>query len=409
MISPWLLTPFVLLLLTIALGPLCVPAWWHRHYSKVCCAIAIFVIAWYVPFPSHHERLWETACQYLSFIILIGALFVVSGGIRVSVEGGSTPLANVVFLFVGALAANLLGAIGASMLLIRPWLHLNQRRAAPHHIAFFIFIVSNIGGCLTPLGPPLFLGYVLGVPFTWTIARCFPAWSVALVLLLALFYILDARLSPDSSGPRSWRCAGLHNLIFLVVIIAAMAVNHPLFLRQGIMIVPALASWLTTRKEIHRANNFQVEPFREVAILFFAIFAAMMPALDYLQTHATASPSASPGSYYFASGLLSSVLDNAPTYLCFLKSISGHTEHIDVKPIIGDPKLAVYLVAISVGSVFFGGLTYIGNAPNLMVKSIADHQKFPTPGFLVYILKFALPFLVPTLIIVWLLFFHGKI
>lgn len=407
MISPLLIAPFILLLLAIALGPLLLPGWWHRHYPKFCAVIALFVIVWYAFALHDYSRLWETSCQYLSFIVLIGSLFVVSGGIHVSVEGGSSPLANTVFLLIGALAANLLGAIGASMLLIRPWLDLNRRRAAPHHIVFFIFIVSNIGGGLTPLGPPLFLGYILGVPFAWTIIHCFPAWSVALVLLLVLFYILDARLPrAGASAPRSWRFAGLHNLLFLAVIVASMGLNHPLFLREAIMLVAALASWFTTRKEIHRANNFQLEPFREVAVLFFAIFAAMMPALDYLQSQAAPSPSASPGAYYFASGLLSSILDNAPTYLCFLKSITGQTDPAHISQIISDPRLARYLVAISIASVFFGCATYIGNAPNFMVKSIAEHQKFPAPGFVTYIFKYTLPFLAPVLLVIWLLFFR---
>jgi len=408
MTPPLILAPFVLLLLAIALGPLCFPAFWSRHYPKVCGALALLVVAVYLLVLHNPARVWETASQYLTFIVVVGSLFVVSGGIHITVKGGATPVANVLFLLAGAVAANLLGAIGASMLLIRPWLRLNRPHFAPRHVAFFIFLVSNVGGCLTPLGPPLLLGYTLGVPFWWTTTRCLPAWAVAVALLLIIFYILDKRACQPAAAQHvseRWRFEGLFNLFFLAVILAAMAVNHPHFLREAIMLAAALASWFTTGKAIHRENHFHFEPLKEVAILFFAIFATMMPALDWLQAHAASLPAAGPATYYFGAGTLSSVLDNAPTYLCFLQAALS-ANHATLPQLISDPQLAAYLVAISVGSVFFGASTYIGNAPNFMVKAIADHQKLPTPGFLEYMWRFTLPFLAPTLLLVGLLFFR---
>ncbi|HWD20600.1 MAG TPA: sodium:proton antiporter [Verrucomicrobiae bacterium] len=428
-IPPALLAPFVLLLALIALGPLWFPGWWGRHYPKVACGLALFVALWY-GFGLHMgHRVLETAHEYFSFIALIGSLFVVSGGIHITVKGEATPRANVLFLLIGAVAANLLGTTGASMLLIRPWIRLNKYRITAHHVVFFIFIVSNVGGCLTPIGdPPLFLGYLMGVPFWWTASRCLPAWGVGVALLLAMFYFVDrknfarasAAVREKETASEHWKFEGLKNLFFLAVILASTAVKNPPFLREALMIAAALGSYFTTPKPIHESNHFHMDPVKEVAILFIGIFGTMIPALDWLQANASLLQSPAPAFFYFGSGTLSSVLDNAPTYLCFLKAVFGRfvapnlagtpgglTDQMQVAYIIASPKLATYLVAVSVGSVFFGANTYIGNGPNFMVKSIADHQKVHTPSFLVYIWKFTLPFMLPMLLVVWLLFFKS--
>src|SRR2546428_6003904 len=192
--DPWMILPFGFLLATIALGPLLFADWWHRHYPKVAYVLGAVTLAYYLFGLQAYARVWHMAIEYFSFIVLIGSLFVVSGGIHINVKGEATPLVNVVFLLVGAVIANLLGTTGASMLLIRPWLRMNKYRITAHHVVFFIFIISNVGGCLTPIGdPPLFLGYLNGIPFWWVAEHCWPMWTVAVVVLLAIFYVIDRR------------------------------------------------------------------------------------------------------------------------------------------------------------------------------------------------------------------------
>ncbi|MGH7968806.1 MAG: sodium:proton antiporter, partial [Limisphaerales bacterium] len=194
LVNPWMILPFVLLLAAIALAPFFFSGWWGKHYAKVAVALAGVVVLYYVLGLHASESVWRTGRDYLSFIALIGSLFVVSGGIHINVKGEATPYVNLIFLLIGAVIANLLGTTGASMLLIRPWLRMNKYRLTGHHVVFFIFIVSNVGGCLTPIGdPPLFLGYLMGVPFTWVIERCLPMWAVGVGLLLLMFYVLDRR------------------------------------------------------------------------------------------------------------------------------------------------------------------------------------------------------------------------
>jgi Na+/H+ antiporter NhaD/arsenite permease-like protein len=386
--------------------------WWGKHYSKLSFALAALVVILYAFDLNATPRVWHTAEEYFSFIALIGSLFVVSGGIHIGLKGEATPLANVVFLAVGALIANVLGTTGASMLLIRPWLRANKYRITGHHVVFFIFVISNVGGCLTPIGdPPLFLGYLRGVDFWWVARHGWMIWLTGLVILLAIFYVLDSRnyarapkaVREELTGHEQWRFEGMFNLVFLGIILGAVFVNHPRFLREALMIAAALGSYFTTRKSVHEANHFSLHPIREVAILFVGIFATMMPALDWLAANAGRVGVVTPGIFYFGSGILSSVLDNAPTYLSFFSALHGISGSPDVPTL--SAQHAPEILAISVGSVFFGANTYIGNGPNFMVKAIADHQKVHTPTFLGYVFKFTLPCMVPMLIIIWLLYF----
>jgi Na+/H+ antiporter NhaD/arsenite permease-like protein len=467
-VHPLMVLPFVLFLTLIALAPFFFSAWWGRHYTKVAFGLAALVALYYVLGLRSPESVWHTSRDYISFICLIGSLFVVSGGIHVIVKGEATPAANLVFLFIGAISANVLGTTGASMLLIRPWLRMNKYRLTGHHVIFFIFVISNVGGCLTPVGdPPLFLGYLMGVPFYWVMRRCLPMWGVGIGLLLLMFYFVDRRnylrapqnVRSELTAHERWRFEGLTNLFFLAIILAAVFIHQPPFLREGLMLGAAVASYFSTRKTVHEANHFTLHPIREVAVLFIGIFATMLPALDWLQTNAARLDLASPGFFYWGSGSLSSVLDNAPTYLCFLKTTFGRflspeviaqvtqlaqthgaglasltgshaeevrqaygalqtyhagdlarncvtTEQIQVACLLGNAKFNAYILAVSVGSVFFGANTYIGNGPNFMVKAIADHQHAHTPTFLGYIAKYTLPFMVPMLVVVWWLFFR---
>ncbi len=410
-----MILPFVLLLGAIANGPLLAPKWWLRHYAKVALGLGAVTLGYYIFVLRDMHRLADTGHEYISFIALVGSLYVVSGGIHIGVKSGATPFKNVIFLFVGAVIANFLGTTGAAMLLIRPWIRMNQSRITSHHIVFFIFIVANIGGCLTPIGdPPLFLGYLQGVPFWWVAEHCWPMWVVGLGLLLALFYIVDKvnfvrtlRLEPErETEHEAWRVEGLANLFFLAVILGAVFVET-LFVREALMVAAALGSYFTTKKTIHTANHFDFHPIIEVAVLFAGIFATMMPALGWLNENAArllgANPA--PGIFYWGTGLLSSALDNAPTYLGFLSALSGVAGTGNIHELLAQQHESI--LAISVGAVFFGALTYIGNGPNFMVKAVAEQQRVATPSFFGFILKFAVPFLLPVLVVVWLVFFRG--
>jgi Na+/H+ antiporter NhaD/arsenite permease-like protein len=467
--NPWMIVPFGVLLAAIALAPLFFGEWWQKHYPTVAWSLGAITLAYYLFYLNGQQRVWHTAVDYVSFITLIGSLFVVSGGIHINVKGQATPRANVLFLFVGAVISNLFGTTGASMLLIRPWLRMNKYRITAHHIVFFIFIVSNVGGCLTPIGdPPLFLGYLQGIPFWWIANHCWPIWAVGLGVLLAMFYLVDQgnflrapkQIRERLAEPHDvWRFEGLSNLFFLAVILGAVFIHNPPFLREIVMFAAAVGSYFTTRESVHKANDFNFHPIREVAILFAGIFATMMPALDWLKVNAAALGNPTPAFFYWSSGILSSVLDNAPTYLSFLNAIFGafvdpevvkqvqhlvQTQGVDLAAItgphaeqiqntfaalqryhaaellnqtvtreeieicflLGNPGYNKYILAVSVGAVFFGANTYIGNGPNFMVKAIADQQNVHTPTFLGFAFKFTLPAMFPMLVIVWWLFFR---
>ncbi len=418
-ISLWMILPFAGLLLSIALGPLLAPKWWHHHYPKVAMALGLFTAAYYFFVLHSGERLVHVGHEYLSFVALIGSLFVAAGGIHIVVKGESRPFTNVLFLFIGAVLSNIIGTTGASMLLIRPWIRMNKYRITTFHIVFFIFIVSNVGGALTPIGdPPLFLGYLRGVPFWWVLQNLWPLWIVGVALLLGVFYVFDSlnfRRPPKEvteavTGSEHWKFQGLHNLFFIAVILAAVLYNKllPPLVPEFLMLMAAFGSYRSTSQQIHEANSFNFEPIKEVAWLFAGIFATMIPALDYLGAHAADLGIQTAHQFYWATGSLSAFLDNAPTYLTFLSAEMGlHHLNIDLPgDVLRDSaEYRLELVAISAGAVFFGAMSYIGNGPNLMVKSIAEHAKVHAPSFFGYIFRFAIPILLPILAIIGFAFF----
>jgi Na+/H+ antiporter NhaD/arsenite permease-like protein len=416
--APGMIAPFALMLLAIALMPFIHKHWWEAHYPKIAAALGAITVGYYVFALHDAARMLHVAHEYVSFLALIGSLYVVSGGIHISGKSEARPWFNCLWLIFGAVLANLVGTTGASMLLIRPWMRMNQSRLAPFHIVFFIFIISNVGGCLTPIGdPPLFLGYLRGVPFSWTMKNCWPAWLIAISFLVAVFYFFDTksfRASPQTAAPNPtpepWRFDGLRNLAFLAVILAAVFVKQPPGLSEALMIAAAIASYLTTPARIHQANAFNFAPVREVAWLFAGIFATMVPALDYLEAHASSLGLNSPAKFFWSTGALSAGLDNAPTYLAFLAAAMGNqqlslTSSSDVARFVASHSRE--LLAVSLGAVFFGATTYIGNGPNFMVKSIAENSKVQMPSFFAYLLKFALPILVPLFLLISLLFFSS--
>jgi len=416
--NPLFIIPFAALLLCIATLPLLAPKFWEHQFKTVSVGLGLIAVVYYVVGLRAGGRMLGVAGEYVSFIIFIGSLFIVAGGIHVRTRGEATPLVNTLYLIAGAVLANLVGTTGASMLLIRPWIRMNKYRFTNFHTVFFIFVVSNVGGCLTPVGdPPLFLGYLKGVPFWWVTAKCFPAWALAVGCIVAIFYARDRvnflaaprDIRQKQTEHEEFKIEGLRNLWWLALILVAVFLKEPRGLRELLMTIAAIGSYRTTAQPIHDANHFSFGPIKEVGWLFCGIFATMVPALDYLEGHAAALGISAPMHFYWFSGALSGVLDNAPTYLTFLTAAFGLKNlNIDDSAQVGRflSEHGHYAVAVSLGSVFFGAMTYIGNGPNLMVKAIADHAKVHTPNFFLYIIRFSFPVLLPVFALVGWLFFR---
>ena len=410
----WLLAPFAILILAIAIGPLLIAPLWHRRYPLISTSLAAIVIAYYLLIRRNSAPVISALEEYISFIALIGSLFVVSGGIRIGVAGESTPFRNVVFLLLGGLLANFLGTTGAAMLLIRPWIRMNRYRITGYHIVFFIFVVANVGGCLTPIGdPPLFLGYLRGVPFFWPLQHLWPEWLAVIGLLLIVFYLFDRanfnrapkKIQKKETENESFQIEGWKNSLFLGTILIAVLIRGwgvPWFISDSIMVASAWASYHFTSPSIRQKNQFTFEPLKEVAWLFLGIFATLIPLIHILNASAHGLGHPSNLQYYWMTGSLSAFLDNAPTYLTFLTLALNL--HEPVLHLFDQTEVARFamqdpatLAAISLGAVFFGAATYIGNGPNLMIKSIAESSKIHMPSFFGYILRFTLPILIPIL------------
>jgi Na+/H+ antiporter NhaD/arsenite permease-like protein len=401
--------PFALLLLAMAVLPLATPHFWESNLRKLCVAAFLGLPVAVLYLQHHPQALVHAATDYASFIILLGSLFVVSGGILVTGDIQARPAVNTAFLAVGALLASFIGTTGASMLLIRPLLATNrERRRRVHTVVFFIFVVSNVGGCLTPLGdPPLFLGYLRGVPFTWTF-RLFPHWLLALVLLLLVYYAWDryeysretpGTLSRDEALVEPIRVRGVFNLGLLLLICVGVAVLRAPWRELAMLAVAALSLFAST-SELRKKNAFTFAPIAEVAALFAGIFVTMLPALDILRARGPALGISTPNEFFWTTGLLSSFLDNAPTYVTFLtiaQSLSLPNEVVGVTHDV--------LAGISVGAVFMGANTYIGNGPNLMVRAMAESDGVPMPSFFGYTL-YSLGVLVPCFVLISLVFFR---
>jgi Na+/H+ antiporter NhaD/arsenite permease-like protein len=412
----WAVLPFGGFVLSIALFPLVAPHFWERHYGKVSAAFGVPVAAWFLV--ENPGELLHTGVEYVDFIILLGSLFTISGGILLRGTVRGTPWNNCVFLGIGAVIANVCGTTGASMLLIRPLLRANaHRRRTAHIVIFFIFVVSNAGGMLTPIGdPPLFLGYLRGVPFFWTLENLWLIWLFAVGILVGTFYVIDRRvLSTEGTGragaggsalPRTaeeagdtrFSIEGKGNVLLLAVVIGAVFLPPPL---REILMAAALAAsvWLTP-SWIRRENGFTWHPIEEVAILFAGIFATMIPALLILKARGSGIGVAAPAHFFWATGILSSFLDNAPTYLSFLSLAQGLGGG-GLADVVGVP--APVLRAISIGAVLMGATTYIGNAPNFMVKSIAESAGVRMPSFFGY-MAYSVALLFPVFGLITLLF-----
>jgi Na+/H+ antiporter NhaD/arsenite permease-like protein len=400
--------PFAGLLLAIAILPLAAPHFWESNLRKlmVAGALALPVLALYAQV--RPEALGHAASDYASFIILLGGLFMISGGILLEGDLQATTRTNALLLGTGALFASFIGTTGASMLLIRPLLQTNrERKRVAHTVVFFIFLVSNIGGCLTPLGdPPLFLGYLAGVPFSWTL-RLLPEWLFTVALVLAVYVVWDRReraretladLKRDFYEVRPLRVAGKDNVVLLLGVLAAVAFLQAPW-REIVIVSLAALSYFRTDRELHAANRFTFQPILEVAALFAGIFVTMLPALDLLRARGAELGVREPWQFFWASGMLSSFLDNAPTYLTFLALAKG----LGLPPEVAGVPHEI-LRAISLGSVFMGANSYIGNGPNFMVRAIAEERGVRMPSFGGYML-YSGAVLLPIFAIVTLVFF----
>lgn len=435
----WLVIPFVVLLLMIATGPLFYEHFWHQNYPKIAVGLAILVVLYYLFVLGNVHAPVHSLAEYIQFIALLASLYIASGGILIEIDKKSTPMANVSLLIIGALISNLIGTTGASMLLIRPFIRLNKGNVQAYHIIFFIFMVSNVGGSLTPIGdPPLFLGFLKGIPFFWTLEHNLLPWILALAMLALVFYFVDKRFGranddselEETVYTNKFSLIGVKNFGWLFIIICSVFLDPNVidgvpaimydgmkfsYLREIIMLSVAYLSYRFADKRAIKGNEFNFEPIREVAFIFIGIFGTMMPALELVGEFAKSPDGAAMithNTLYWGTGVLSGFLDNAPTYLNFLAAAMAskgasinNIEEVRQFAADGYHDSAFELMAISVASVFFGAMTYIGNGPNFMVKSIAEQSGVKMPSFFGYIIRFSLPILLPLLFIIWLVFF----
>jgi Na+/H+ antiporter NhaD/arsenite permease-like protein len=438
----WSCIPFACMLLSIALFPLVAPEFWHHHFGKVS---AFWAASMGIPFliafkgDALEQILHIILADYVPFIILLWSLYTVSGGILLRGSLRGTPVVNVVMLIIGTALASWMGTTGAAMLMIRPFLRANSyRKNRTFMVVFFIFLVANVGGALTPLGdPPLFLGFLHGVSFFWTL-KVLPHMLAVVVTLLVVYFFIDsyyyrkeaAAPPKDEADKAPLKLEGLHNFIFLAGIVGSVLMSGMVdwghvntlgvhraiqdWVRDGLLIAMGILSLLTTPIRVREDNEFSWFPIIEVGYLFIGIFITMIPCLAILK----AGPHGAlaflingvtrPMHYFWAAGALSSFLDNAPTYLTFFSTAlgsfySGMTEPQAVPLLMADK--TIYLEAISAGAVFFGACSYIGNAPNFMVRSISEEAGTPMPSFFGYIAKYTLIFLIPSFVLVTLIFF----
>ena len=439
----WSCIPFACMLLSIALMPLLAPEFWHHNFGKVS---ALWAASLGIPFliayreAALHQILHIVLVDYVPFIILLWSLYTVSGGILLRGTLRGTPIVNVVMLVIGTLLASWMGTTGAAMLMIRPFLRANRhRKNRTFMVVFFIFLVANIGGSLTPLGdPPLFLGFLHGVTFFWTM-KIIPQMALVSALLLTIYFFFDLyyyrkeqSTAPEEEGEKvPLKLDGVHNFIFLAGIVGAVLMSGVVdwgdvnllgihravqdWVRDFLLILMGVLSLLTTSVVVREDNEFSWFPIIEVAYLFIGIFITMIPCLLILKAGSEGALAflidavQKPYHYFWITGALSSFLDNAPTYLTFFNTALGsffaHLNEAQAVPLLMTEK-AIYLEAVSAGAVFFGACSYIGNAPNFMVRSIAEESGTPMPSFFGYILRYSIIFLIPSFAVVTLVFFY---
>ena len=438
----WSCIPFAGMLLSIALCPLLMPNFWHHHFGKVAAFwTAVIGVPFLIAFKGDalYEILHITLADYVPFIILLWSLYTVSGGILLRGTLRGTPAVNLCMLIIGTVLASWMGTTGAAMLLIRPFLRANNyRKNRTFMVVFFIFLVANVGGSLTPLGdPPLFLGFLHGVSFFWTF-NILPHMLTVVIILLVVYFMLDSyyyrregiSAPPENGVKEPLKLEGVYNFVFLAGIVGSVLMSGMVdwghintfgvhravqdWVRDGLLIIMGILSLLFTPVRLREDNDFTWFPILEVAYLFIGIFITMIPCLLILKAGPRGELAflinsvTRPAHYYWVTGALSSFLDNAPTYLTFFNSALGsffaELPEAHAVPLLMTEK-AVYLKAVSAGAVFFGACSYIGNAPNFMVRSISEEAGTPMPSFFGYIIKYSLVFLVPSFVVVTFIFF----
>lgn len=447
----WTVIPFLGMLLSIAIFPLVKPHFWEKHMLKIALGWALLFLVYYIGADGFenmsHKLLHTIILDYIPFIVLLFGLYMVSGGIVIKGPMAGAPKGNLIMILIGTVLASWIGTTGASVLMIRPVLRANSwREKNAHVVIFFIFLVSNVGGCLTPIGdPPLFLGFLRNVPFFWPTTNLFPVLLLNSVILFVVFYFLDRHYykqehvignRPVDNSHIKMQIKGFHNFIFIAMIVFAVIISgvvtgfeffkdqatgelKGLEIMEGlvfpfnsmlqiiIILIAVLLTKLTTKKEIHKENEFEMGPIKEVASLFIGIFITMIPALELLGKHGSELGLSKPWHFFWSSGIFSSFLDNAPTYLVFLTTAGSLGANSGIETTVGTIAPGL-LLAISVGAVFMGANTYIGNAPNFMVKSIAESNKVKMPSFFGYMAWSGI-ILVPLYIIDTFVFFvFGK-
>ena len=437
--------PFVGMLLCIAICPLVIPEKWEKWRWLFVLFWSLlflfpFALTYYVP--TMVDQLLESLVgDYLTFIVLLFGLFCVAGNICLEGDLAGTPKTNVLLLLIGTALASWIGTTGASMVMIRPILRANRWRSkCVQTVVFFIFLVSNIGGCLTPIGdPPLLMGFMRGVPFTWELQHLLPIMALNVVVLLAIYFVMDQRAYRKDlaagrkplSGGAKLRLSGAHNIVFMLVIVLAVvlsgvlpgmplfqnaagdvlgihifgsvSLSYPTLIEIAMILAAAFLSFKTTKKDVRTKNNFTWGAIEEVAVLFIGIFITMIPALLFLKAHGADLGLTEPWQMFWATGALSSFLDNTPTYLVFMTTAGALGAAEGVVTTVGTIAVPM-LIAISCGAVFMGANTYIGNAPNFMVKSIADENGVKMPSFFGY-MAWSVGILIPVFLIDTLLFF----
>jgi len=430
----WAVIPFIGMLMSIAVFPLINAHWWEHNFGKISflwIVVAYVMMYFSVPAGTHfldafgHDIFHVYLEEYISFIILLGSLFVISGGILIKGSLSGKPVSNLTILAIGSVIASFIGTTGAAMLLIRPLIKsIHWRQYKMHIIIFFIFLVCNIGGSLTPIGdPPLFLGFLKGIPFEWTF-QLTPIWAFAVVILLAVFFLMDKHLMKKETDvplmeKKGIRIQGAYNFLLLLGVIGAVLYSGifkhgPIHLPYGelmienlmrdtAMIALAVVSMLITPRPIRKENNFNFFPIKEVAYLFIGIFTTMIPALMLLNARGGELGIDTAAKFFWVTGVLSSFLDNAPTYITFLETALGMLK-LNIQQFLMDPAGVSFLKGISIGAVFMGANTYIGNGPNFMVKAIAEQEKIKMPSFFGYMVWSGL-ILMPLFVLVHLLFF----
>ena len=428
------IAPFILLLLSIALCPVISMKFWESNYKKIILLFSSITIFSNLFIINDIATITLSFIEYLEFIIFIVVLYVISGGINLKINKTGTPLVNTIILLCGAILANIIGTTGAAILLIKPYMKINKNRIKPYNIVFFIFIVCNIGGCLSPIGdPPLFSGFLKGVPFMWPFKYNILPWIFTNGLLLLIFYILDSKNELKAIKIQNYgntiEINGKKNFIFIALTIFAIFLNpmvfswvptitiynHKIaFLKDIILIIVGITAYKFTDKEILKKNEFSFDPVVELSFLFFGIFITMGPALTIIEeiSSTITKDLISPGVFFWIIAFLSSFLDNTPTYmnsLALMMSLEGANIANPNEVLAFSnglyPNSILFLRIICVTSVYFGGFTYIGNGPNFIIKSIAEKEGVRMPSFFGYILKYSCIYLLPVLTLTWFIFF----